>query len=178
VATQAIWLRALGDYLVSGQEPFRADMIVVLGGDDRGNRILKGAELLRKGYAPKILVSGPYCCYDQVESDVAIGFAVRRGYPADWFISLPVKGNSTEEEAREVLAELDRRGVRRFLVVTSNYHTRRAARIYGRLVPADRFRVVAARDWAFHPDGWWRDRNARKQAFYEWSKTLANWAGL
>jgi uncharacterized SAM-binding protein YcdF (DUF218 family) len=176
--THALLLRALGDFLVKPQEPFRADMIVVLGGDDRGNRILKAAELIKAGLAPKILVSAPYCCYGHVESDVAIPFAIRHGYPADWFIPFPVKGTSTLGEAREVVPELDRRRVGRFLIVTSNYHTRRAARIYRRLVRPDRFRIVAAPDWAFRPEDWWERREGQKQVFFEWSKTLANWAGL
>lgn len=173
-----LWLRALGNFLVCSSEPWKADIIVVLAGDDHGNRILKAAELARQGYAPKILVSGPYCCYGHVESDLAIEFAVRRGYPADWFISFPLKATSTATEARDVVRELDRRHVGRFLIVTSNYHTRRAAQIYRKVVPAERFRMVAAKDWAFRPEDWWRSREAQKQVFFELTKTLANWVGL
>ncbi|HVX67454.1 MAG TPA: YdcF family protein [Bryobacteraceae bacterium] len=178
VATSPLWLRAAGRFLVTAQEPAKAEMIVVLAGDDHGNRILKAAELVRQGFAPKILVDGPYCCYGNVESDLAIAFAVRKGYPAEWFVSLPMKARSTVEEARYVIAELDRRHVGNFLIVTSNYHSRRAARVFGRLVPAGRFRMIAAQDWAFRPEDWWRSRDGQKQVFFEWSKTLANWAGL
>ncbi len=173
-----IWMRLLGVYLVEAQEPFRAEMIVVLAGDDHGNRILKAADLVERGYASKILVSAPYCCYGHVESDVAIPFALKHGYPPGWFIPFPVQATSTVEEARAVVGELDRRHVGRFLVVTSDYHTRRAARIYRKLVDANRFRMVAAPDWAFRTGDWWQNRDGRKQAFYEWTKTVANWVGL
>jgi uncharacterized SAM-binding protein YcdF (DUF218 family) len=174
------WLRALGSYLVNAQEPFKADIIVVLGGDDHGNRVLKAAELVKQGYAPRVLISGPYCCFGHNESELAVPFAVRHGYPADWFIPfpIPVKAGSTVEEARVIVDELDRRHVGRFLIVTSNYHTRRAGRVYRKIVPPDRFRMVAAPDWAFHPENWWRSRDGRKQSFFEWSKTVANWVGL
>jgi uncharacterized SAM-binding protein YcdF (DUF218 family) len=172
------WLRGLGNFLVAGQQPFKADIIVVLSGDDRGNRILKACELVQQGWAPKILVSGMECCYGNQESGLEIAFAVRHGYPADWFIPLPTKGTSTTAEAREIVSALARRHVGRFIVVTSNYHTRRAARIYRGLVPAERFRMVAARDWIFRPGDWWRSRDGQKQCFLEWTKTLANWAGL
>ena len=168
----------MGGFLVSADAPFQAGMIVELGGDDHGNRILTAARLVKEGYAPKVLVSGPTCCYGRPESDLAIGFATARGYPADWFIPFPIRGTSTLEEAREIVPELDRLRVRRFIIVTSNYHTRRAANVYARLVPRDRFRVVAAPDWIFRPEDWWRSREGRKQCFWEWSKTLANWAGL
>jgi uncharacterized SAM-binding protein YcdF (DUF218 family) len=178
LATYRLWLRGLGEYLVKGQEPFHADLIVVLGGDDRGYRILKAAELVKQGFASKVLVSAPYCCYGHVESDLAIPFAVRHGYPEDWFIPFPIQGTSTATEAQEVLRELDRRRVGRFLVVTSNYHTRRAGRIYRKLVPADRFRMIAAPAWKFTPDSWWTEREGEKLLFLEWSKTVASWAGL
>jgi len=172
-----VWLRALGGFLVSAEAPVRADMIVELGGDDHGNRILTAARLVQEGYAPKVLVSGP-AYYGRHESDLAIEFAIAHGYPAEWFLPFPIRGTSTVEEAREIVPELDRLRVGRFIIVTSNYHTRRAANVYARLVPRDRFRVVAAPDWIFRPEDWWRSREGRKQCFWEWSKTLANWGGL
>lgn len=177
-ATHAVWLRALGNFLVRTEEPFHADMIVVLAGDDTGNRILTGAGLAKQGYAARILVSGPACCYGHRESDLAIAFAAARGYPAEWFIGFPIHGNSTRDEAREILPELRRRHVERFIVVTSNYHTRRAGSIYRELVGPERFRVVAAPDPAFRPDDWWHSRQGRKTWFQEWTKTMGNWAGL
>ena len=176
-ATHRVWLRAAGSFLVTAQEPFQADMVVALAGDDRGDRMLTAARLVQQGYAPRILVSGPDCCYGRHESDVAIDFATRHGFPAEWFISFPVTGDSTAEEARQIVPELDRLRVRRFIIVTSNYHTRRAARVYAGLVPRDRFRMVAAPNWAFRPEDWWRSRPGRKQCILEWIKTLANWAG-
>ncbi len=176
--THQLWLRSIGSFLVSAQAPFKADMVVVLAGDAQGNRILTGAQLVREGYAPKALVSGPCCCYGHPESELAIEFAIRHGYPADRFLAFPIRGNSTLEEGREIVPELDRLRVGRFIIVTSNYHTRRAASVYGRLVPRDRFRVVAAPDAVFRPNDWWRTRDGRKQCFLEWTKTLASWAGL
>lgn len=177
LVTHQVWLRALGGFLVSAQEPFKADMAVALAGDEHGNRILTAARLVKEGCAPRVLVSGPDCCYGRHESDVAIEFATRHGSPAEWFISFPVLGDSTVEEARQIVPELNRLRVRRFIIVTSNYHTRRAASVYAGLVPRDRFRVVASPDWAFRPEDWWRSRSGRKQCILEWIKTLANWAG-
>jgi uncharacterized SAM-binding protein YcdF (DUF218 family) len=177
-AAHSLWLRALGNFLTSEQEPFHADIIVVLAGGDTGNRILTAAGLVKRGYAPRILVSGPACCYGHRESDLAIAFAVAHGYPADWFIGFPIDGKSTQEEAHEIVPELARRHVDRFLVVTSNYHTRRAGSIYRELTAPERFRVVAAPDPLFRPDDWWQSRDGRKTWFLEWAKTMGNWAGL
>ena len=81
-----------------------------------------------------------------------------------------------------MFAELRRRHVRSFLLVTSDYHTARARRIF---LAAERamgggpaMRTVAAPDQFFRPDSWWRNREAQKTAFFEWSKTVATALGL
>lgn len=169
---------ALGGYLVKAETPFKADIAIVLAGDYSGNRISKAADLVRQGFVPKVLVSGPSGFYGHAESDLAIPYAVRKGYPAEWFIPLRLDANSTSEEAEIIVHELRRRNVHRFLVVTSDYHTRRAAVAYRRLAGGMEFRVVAAPDQYFHAGGWWKSRPGRKQFAFEWMKTFATWVGL
>jgi uncharacterized SAM-binding protein YcdF (DUF218 family) len=176
------WLSGLGYALVRDEGPVKADIAVVLAGDSYGHRIVKGGELVRAGYVPAVLVSGPAGAYGLHESDLAIPFAVRAGFPAEWFIAFPHQALSTSEEAVAVLGELRRRNVHRFLLVTSNYHTARARRIF---LAAERasgggpeMRTVGAPDEFFQPNSWWRNREARKTAFFEWSKTIATVFGL
>lgn len=152
-------------------------MVVVLAGDDTGTRILKAAELVKQGHAPAVLVSGPVCCYGKHESDLAIEYAVARGYPREWFIPLPLVSHSTREEAPIVVRALERLKVARFLLVTSDYHSRRAARVYRALVSPGSFRIVAS-DSGYLGNGWWRSRENRKQVAMEWMKTIAYWLGM
>jgi len=177
-ATHAWWLAGVGRLLIHDDGPARADIAVVLAGDYYGNRILRAAELVKQGYVPKVLVSGPHMLYGQYECDLAIPFAVKHGCPESWFVRAPNEGHSTREEAAMILADLRRRGVHRFLLVTSDYHTARAARIYRRAGPDLEMRVVAAPDEYFRPDSWWRDREARKIVLIEWLKTAANVVGM
>lgn len=176
------WLAGLGYALVHDDGPVKADIAVVLAGDSYGHRIVKGGELVRAGYVPLVLVSGPAGAYGLHESDLAIAFAVRQGFPVEWFVALPHHALSTSEEAVVVLAELRRRNAHRFLLVTSNYHTARARRIF---LAAERasgggpeIRAVAAPDEFFQPNSWWRNREAQKTTFFEWSKTIATVFGL
>jgi len=173
------WLPALGYALIHDEGPAKADLAVVLAGDEYGHRILKGAGLVRQGYAPAALVSGAPGFYGGHESDLAIPFAVRYGYPPEYFIPFPNQALSTSEEAAVVLAELRRRKVRSFLLVTSDFHTARAARVYRAALRAEgggpAMRVAAAPDEFFRPDSWWRTREAQKIVFMEWCKTIA-WA--
>jgi uncharacterized SAM-binding protein YcdF (DUF218 family) len=176
------WLRAMGRALIRDDGPAKADIAVVLAGDYWGNRIVKGGELVRLGYAPAALVSGPSGFYGQHECEPAIAYAVRQGFPAEWFVPFPDNARSTQEEAWAILPELHRRNTHRVLLVTSDYHTGRALRIFraterkmgGRI----EIRAVAAPDEEFHPDSWWRSRQGQKVAFMEWTKTLTEAMGL
>lgn len=180
--TRGLWLPVFGYALIHDDGPAKADIAVVPGGDAYGHRILKAAELVKQGYVPAVLVSGPAGQYGQYESDLAIPFAVRHGYPAEWFIPFPNSSLSTREEAIGILAELRRRNVHSFLLVTSSYHTARAGRTYRSLAGESggglTFRSVAAPDEFFLPDSWWRVRESRKTVFMEWSKTIAASLGM
>lgn len=169
---------AIGSYLVQAGEPQKADVVLVLAGDGRGNRILKGAELVREGYAPKVLVSGPGGNYGLHECDLEIPFAVKAGYPESYFIHFENEAHSTREEAQAIVPELRRMGVHRLLLVTSDYHTRRSNNVYREEAPEMNIITVAARDDAFSAHGWWKNREGRKTALYEWMKTVATWLNM
>jgi uncharacterized SAM-binding protein YcdF (DUF218 family) len=163
---------------VRAEPPAHADMIVVLAGDFSGNRILAAGDLVRRGFAPQALVSGTSGEYGLHETDLAIPFAVRHGYPESYFIALPNDARSTRAEADEVLAALNRLHARRVDIVTSNYHTRRAGNIYRAKAPGLEIHMLAAPDVNFTPGGWWKDREARKTFLLEWMKTVATWLGM
>jgi uncharacterized SAM-binding protein YcdF (DUF218 family) len=62
--------------------------------------------------------------------------------------------------------------VHRVLIVTSDYHTRRALSIYSRRLPQYQWSVAAARNPAQFGNAWWTDREWAKVAFDEWSKLI------
>jgi len=175
---RSVWLPVPGRFLVRAEAPDRAEVAVVLAGVYYGHRIVKAAELANSGYVKKVLVSGPSGAYGHYECDLAIEFAVAKGYPKELFIPVPNLSRSTREEAIIMLDELRRMGVHKFLVVTSNFHTRRTGAIYRSLARDMEFRVVAAPDEYFNPENWYQIREARKVLFFEWVKTLAEWVGM
>jgi uncharacterized SAM-binding protein YcdF (DUF218 family) len=168
-------LWSLGAMLDRGEPPQKADMIVVLGGDARGNRILKAAELVREGYAPKVLVSGVDDVYGHHESDLAIDFAVRHNYPRDEFIAFRYPALNTTDEARADVAELRKLGVHKYLLVTSAYHTGRASRVFRREGAGFEMHAVSVPDRYWQNGEWWKNREGRKIWFYEFLKTIADY---
>jgi uncharacterized SAM-binding protein YcdF (DUF218 family) len=172
-----IWLPVAGYALIHSDAPAKADIAVVLAGDPQGHRIEKAAELAKAGYVSQVLVSGPPGVYGHNESDLAVQFIEHEGYPAQSFIPFPDPSHSTKEESAYVLRELQRRNVHNFLLVTSDYHSGRARRIFlateREMGYAPQFETVTAPDGFFHADSWWRNREAQKIVFMEWWKTLA-----
>ena len=171
-------LTGLGSYLVQADSPGKADIALVLAGDGEGNRILTAAQLARRGYVPRVLVSGPSGQYGHYECDLAIPFAVKAGYPESYFLHLENNAKSTREEAHDAIARLHQLGVHKVLLVTSDYHTRRAGRIYRSTAPDLQFIVVAAPDPDFTPAGWWHSRQGEKITFIEWLKTVTDRFGI
>jgi uncharacterized SAM-binding protein YcdF (DUF218 family) len=175
-ATRITWMEAMGQYLVETDPPAKSDMIIVLGGDWFGNRILKAAELSKQGYAPHVLVSGGGYLYGKYEGDMAVPFAVSHGYDEKIFIKLLYPSSSTRDEAKAVIPER-RLGVKKYILVTTEFHTRRAGKIFRELAPDLELRVVPSPD-TLHWNNWWREREGRKTFLMEWTKTVTSTVGL
>jgi uncharacterized SAM-binding protein YcdF (DUF218 family) len=133
---------------------------------------------VRRGLAPKALVSGPGDVYGLHESDLAVAFAVRHGFPESYFLPFPNEEKSTAAEADVVIAELRKLHAHRIDVVTSNFHTRRAGNIYRSRARDLEFHFVSAPDPFYSADGWWKNREGRKTFLVEWEKTVATWLGM
>jgi uncharacterized SAM-binding protein YcdF (DUF218 family) len=177
-----IWLPAIGRALIWDDGPAPADAAVVLAGDFTGYRMTGGGKLVRDAFVPVVLVSGPAGMYGINEADAAIRFIVAQGLPAERFVPIRHSATSTRDEARVLLTELARRQVHRVNVVTSNFHTRRARRIF---LDVERERgggpeihMVATPDPLFDPEDWWQTREGCKTAFLEWTKTITSLVGI
>jgi uncharacterized SAM-binding protein YcdF (DUF218 family) len=178
IVTHVYWLSVLGGYLIHDEAAAPADLVVVLAGDYFGNRILTAAELVRRGLVPKALVSGPGDVYGMHESDLAVAFAVRHGFPESYFLPLPNNSTSTASEADAVIPELRKLQAHRIEIVTSNFHTRRAGNIYRSRAGDLEFHMVSSPDPYYSADGWWKNREGRKTFLVEWEKTIATWLGM
>jgi len=172
-------LTFFGNALVEDDGPGKAQAAVVLGGDPSGSRMLKAVQLAQAGYVPLVLVSGPKTLMGH-ESDYEIQYAESKGYPASMLrgVDLPPNINSTRAETAYLGKYLREHGINNILLVTSNFHTARAARLMRGQNRWLHVRVVAAPDPDFTPDGWWRTRNGQKTFVLEWMKTIATAFGV
>ena len=168
----------VGSYLVEVQEPQKADVIVVLGGDVSGVRALKGCQLLERGLANQMWVSGALDFFGKAESESAVAFVAARGCPTDKLTALKYPVDSTRDEAIAIGKLMRERGIKKYLLVTSNFHTRRSGKVFREMSPDLEAVVIAADNTDFPVDRWWKMRHSRRTAFNEWLKTVSYWIGL
>ena len=182
VLLAAIWLlrapilTAIGNSFIENDGPQKADAVVMMGGDEHGTRIIKAAQLVEAGYAPFAIISGPPVLGEH-ESDITIHYAETKGYPARLFHPLTNECNSTRSETAFIGRHLKSQGIRKIILVTSNFHTRRAAELMRSQNPWLWVVVVPAPDKYFTADGWWKTRGGQKTFLYEALKRIATWFG-
>ncbi len=157
--------------------PVRSDVILVLAGetDVRPNRAL---QLMHKGYAPRVVIDVPAAAriYDSTQLQLAEKYV--RSLPEAASVSIcPIIGLSTREEARDAESCLGSEGGTRILIVTSDFHTRRALSIFRQELRGKSFSVAAAHDETQFGVRWWTHRQWSKTCLEEWLKVLW-WAAL
>ena len=146
----------------------------MLAGDSQGERIGRAVELAREQWAPLILVSSPGKIFDTTEGELSINWAVSRGAPREWFALVQHNADSTQEECIVLEAECRSRGIKKLLLVSSDFHTRRAGRILQRVAPQLELRTVGSQTALYNPDSWWLSRPSRKIWLMEMTKTVAD----
>jgi uncharacterized SAM-binding protein YcdF (DUF218 family) len=168
-------LTRLGESLVVSDPLEHADLIYVLAGDFWGGRVLLGARLGAQGWAPKVIVSGGLYTtgdFSAYEGNMAVDFAVKQGYSRSLFLPIPLDAQSTVEEARAIGPIFHRLGAKRIILVTSNFHSRRAAEVFRLFLPEFDFQMEAAADDAFDPRAWWKKPQQRRLLYSEYQKMI------
>jgi len=153
--------------------PEPSDVLVVLAGDHNDIRFKRGAQLLADGYAHLMLAdaSSDSVAFGRTPAELEQEFITRTAGPLINRITVcPTRGVSTQEEAKDISHCLDPK-VSKVLLVTSDYHTRRALSIVRQELPQYHWSTAAVHDSsAFQPEHWWQQRESAKTTVLEWSK--------
>jgi uncharacterized SAM-binding protein YcdF (DUF218 family) len=162
-------MRLAGELWMVNDPAAPADVIIVLGDDNyAGDRAFHAAELYRSGIAPVVVASGRMLRANVGIADL-IGHDLESfGIPAASIVKFSHRASNTKQEADALSALIADRRWKRILIVTSNYHARRAEFIFEReLPPGLSVRVSGARDTEFNPESWWETRQGQKLFFDE-----------
>ena len=149
----------------------KADALIVLGDDNfYADRAARGAQLMREGKAPVIVASGRRLRPNAGIAELMEHDLVERGVPRDKIVRFAHDQDSTLEEARALARLAIERKWRSVILVTSNYHTRRARYIFQRVFPQGmQVRMASARDGDFDPEHWWEKRKSIKELTREFA---------
>lgn len=152
----------------------KADALIVLSDDNfYADRATRAAELFREGNAPVVVASGRRLRPNAGIAELMEHDLIERGVPKDKILRFAHDGDSTKEEA-EALAKLAKtKKWQKAIIVTSNYHTRRARYIFRRVFPQDmEILVASARDGDFVPELWWEKQKSTKELIREFAGML------
>jgi hypothetical protein len=153
-------------------DPVKSDAIVVLAGETNFRPAL-GAELLREGVAPHAFLDAETRdkIYNERLTDIAQRYIDGLGETKRISVC-PVSGFSTYGESNDIGRCLQSLGVHRVLVVTSEFHTRRALMIARHRLPQYEIHMAAARNPLEFGEAWWTKREWAKTTFDEWTKLI------
>jgi uncharacterized SAM-binding protein YcdF (DUF218 family) len=147
----------------------KCDAIILLGDDNfYADRATRAAELYRQNLAPTVVASGvrlrPYAGI----SELMTHDLIERGVPKERIVPLPQDADNTRDEAEALKTLVTQKGWTSVIIVTSNYHTRRARYIFRKIFPSDiKIAVASARDADFDPSNWYEHRRAVKRFEHE-----------
>lgn len=105
--------------------PQKADVIILLGGDD-GSRVAGAAALFKAGWAPNVIMTG--------ENEIYRRELIQSGVP-EASIWVDSQAHSTAENAQFSIRIMRAHGCKSALMVTSWYHTRRAVHCFQHYAP-------------------------------------------
>jgi uncharacterized SAM-binding protein YcdF (DUF218 family) len=158
-------LRFMAESWIVEDADGKADALIVLSDDNfYADRATRAAELFREGKAPIVVASGRRLRPMAGIAELMEHDLVERGVPKDKIVRLAHDADSTQEEAEALTKLAAQRKWHSVIVVTSNYHTRRARYIFRKVFPqVIEVHVASARNGDFDPQRWWEKRESIKE---------------
>jgi len=160
-----------GSFLVV-DAPRPSDVILVLAGetDRRPERAL---QLLAQGYGRQVVLDVPTNSKLYEFTQIQLAEKYVQDLPQGASVSVcPIDGLSTKDESKDAEKCLARAGGKSVLIVTSDYHTRRALSVFRREVPGREYSIAAARNGEHFGARWWTHRQWAKTFVDEWLRLI------
>jgi uncharacterized SAM-binding protein YcdF (DUF218 family) len=162
-------MRFAAESWVIDEPAAHADALLLLGDDNfYADRATRAGEMIRHGVAPLVVASGRRLRPSAGIADLLEHDLIERGVPKDKILRYPHDAENTLEEAKALGRFCSERHFRSVIVVTSNYHARRARYIFDKAFPPTiTVSVAGAHDGDFDPDHWWEKRKSEALFVHE-----------
>lgn len=158
-------MRFVSESWVVNEPAAKADAIVVLSDDNfYADRATHAAELFRQGAAPVVIASGRRLRPSAGIVELMNHDLIERGVPKESILPLAHDAENTRDEAMTIGRFAAEHHLKKLIIVTSNFHTRRARYIFQKVLPSGiEVSVASARDGDFDPERWWEKRKSTKE---------------
>lgn len=160
VFTHQIWLTKLAQFLIVQTDISPCDVIIMLSGGTE--RFRHSVDLYKQGFAPNIILNldsqTPIKFADvQIDWRDILTLAREKGDIPETALLIIEGVSSTYDDARLSREEMQKRGFRSAIVVTSPYHTRRARMVFRKVYKDSGILLCYSpveKSW-FRVEKWW-----------------------
>jgi len=170
-------LHKAAKYLYCKDELKPADVIVVIPDSETGYSVDYGVKLLKEGWAKKdmIILSGVVATWKYTCASLMQEQALSLGVPRN-AILLEEKSASTKENAIFTKDIIKRHGYTSLILVTSAYHSKRANKIFEKIM-GNEIKVLSApsEESKFRFENWWKRERDRRAVLIEFFKLCWFW---
>lgn len=159
------------DLQKAGLNPnLKADGIVVLTGGTE--RVPAGLDLLQSGFAQRLLISGvdPRATTESLLQDYPA--KAKMAQKIECCITLGVFAEDTHGNAKEAAGWVKKYNLNSLIVITSNYHMRRALLEFHQALPKTELHYYAVNPPQAHIDQWWDYSGTASLMMEEYNKLL------
>ncbi len=180
---------SLANYLIVEKPLEHADAIIVLSGSAvYKERTRKAAQLYKQGVASQIIITddGEHAGWSSNEQtnpalvELEQRELIANGVMPDAITVLPGLVSGTDQEAKAFENEITARPVNSVLIVTSAYHTRRAIRIFEKILAGENVEIGIVHappgEQTPNPNYWWIKPGGWQMVAGEYVKSAVYWA--
>lgn len=181
---RSIWLSEIGRFLVVKDPLERADAIYVLNGDPN-TRPFEAVRLYKQGLAPRVVIAKAENSMTNVvnltpnTTDLCIEVLKSGGITGDRLVELSMPGGvtSTLDEAKLLKAYANQNGIHKVIVVTSDFHSRRAKWIIRKVVNSSGTKIIMrpTPNPKYGENNWWHKEDGVIGCQNEYIKLLFYW---
>jgi len=165
--TRNIWAPLIARFLIVSEALQRSDVIIIPSGTEDGGRIRYGASLYRKGFAPKILLSGSSYLVEETGIDLMKVYALSLGV-RERDIWVDHDSGSTVENALFAKRIAEKNKCQSVLVVTSPTHSRRARVVFNKIFQKEISVRVSCDPSTLDVKRWWKVPATAREVAYEY----------
>jgi len=161
------WAPLIARFLIVSETAQRSDVIIIPSGTEDGGRIRYGVSLYKKGFAPKMLLSGSSYLVEKTGIDLMKVYALSLGV-SEGDIWADHDSGSTVENALIAKEIVNKNNCRSVLVVTSPTHSKRTKLVFNKIFPKEISVRVSCDPSTFDVKNWWKIPAKAREVGYEY----------